>query len=87
MCRVKVDLSTKLSQFTVRNDTTPLFEYLKRELLELKSFEQDGLVSFNDQGFEITETGRYFMRPIAAIFDRYSNPMFDRHILPFSRKL
>ncbi|MFQ3247822.1 MAG: oxygen-independent coproporphyrinogen-3 oxidase [Arenicella sp.] len=87
MCRVEVDLSTKLSQFTDSNNHTPLFEYLKRELLELKSFEQYGLVSFNDQGFEITETGRYFMRPIAAVFDRYSNPMFDRHILPFSRKL
>ncbi|MBL4673568.1 MAG: oxygen-independent coproporphyrinogen III oxidase [Arenicella sp.] len=87
MCRGEVDLSTKLGQFTETNNTTPLFEYLTRELLELKSFEQDGLVLLDGQGFKITETGRYFLRPIASVFDRYLNPMFDKHILQFSRKL
>jgi oxygen-independent coproporphyrinogen-3 oxidase len=87
MCCGKVDLSTKLGQFGGTNNPTPLFEYLKLELLELKSFEEDGLVQINGQSFEITETGRYFMRPIAAVFDRYLNPRMDTHILLFSRNL
>jgi len=87
MCRGGVDLSTKLGQFTESNNTMPLFEYLKRELLDLKSFEQDGLVLFNGQGFEVTETGRYFMRSISAVFDCYLNPIFNKHVLPFTRKL
>lgn len=87
MCRGTVDLSTKLGQFIESNNSMPLLDYLKRELLDLKSFEQDGLVLFNGQGFEVTETGRYFMRSISAVFDGYLNPMFNNHVLPFSRKL
>jgi oxygen-independent coproporphyrinogen-3 oxidase len=87
MCRHRVDLSTKLGQFAETNNPTTLFEYLRRELVQLKRFEDDGLVSIDSESFKITDTGRYFMRPIASVFDRYLNPILDKHILSFSRKL
>lgn len=87
MCREVVDLSAKLGQFIETNNPTTLAEYLQRELEELKRFEDDGLVLINRQGFKITETGRYFMRPIAGVFDRYLNSVVDKRILPFSRNI
>ena len=85
MCRDSVDLSIKLGQFTETNNDSTLVQYLHRELAELKIFEDDGLVAINDKGFVITDIGRYFMRPIAGVFDRYLKPERDTCVLPFAR--
>ncbi|MFT6408444.1 MAG: oxygen-independent coproporphyrinogen-3 oxidase [Arenicella sp.] len=84
MCRDYVDLSATIGQLTEINSVITLFQYLQHELVELEVFEQDGLVLVDGQGFEITETGRYFRRPIASIFDRYLKPKLNKHVLPFS---
>ena len=46
---------------------------------QLAEMEADGLLVTNDQGVEITELGRPFVRCVAALFDAYLNPVHDRH--------
>ena len=43
--------------------------YFSKELYQLKPLETDGLVRIEPDGIEITETGRFFLRNIAMIFD------------------
>ena len=55
---------------------------------QLDGFINDGLLVPNELGFEITDQGKYFMRPIAATFDSYLNPKLQHNsdqVLPFSR--
>ncbi|MFT5137566.1 MAG: oxygen-independent coproporphyrinogen-3 oxidase [Arenicella sp.] len=88
MCRKSVDLSTSISHIIDRKSDLTLRNYLKAELSQLDRFIHDGLVIPTDTGFDITEQGRYFMRPIAAIFDRYLNKSLQEpsdQVLPFSR--
>ncbi|MES2355858.1 MAG: oxygen-independent coproporphyrinogen III oxidase [Pseudomonadota bacterium] len=46
-------------------------EYFSDELEALKDFEQDGLVRFEDDMIIITEAGRFLVRNICMVFDRY----------------
>lgn len=90
MCRKSVDLSTSISHVIDRSSQLTLKNYLKTELSQLDRFIYDGLLVPNDNGFDITDQGRYFMRPIAAVFDRYLNTSLkgpDEQVLPFSRTL
>lgn len=47
------------------------FSYFQNERLALRQFEQDGLVFVSQSGFRVSENGRYFMRNLAMLFDRY----------------
>lgn len=71
MCHNNVDLSQKINAVVERNSNMQLLDYFKNELKALSEFINDGLVNPTKVGFDITDEGRYFMRPIAAIFDRY----------------
>ena len=87
MCRDYVDLSVTLRQFIEKNNATALFDYFQLELIELKKFQKDGLVLVGSGGFKITETGRYFIPAIAAVFERRLKPVIDKHVLPFARNI
>jgi oxygen-independent coproporphyrinogen III oxidase len=52
--------------------------HFKNELAALKLFEADGLVVGSTQGFEITDTGRLFIRNLAMCFDHTLAPSGER---------
>jgi len=37
----------------------------------LNSFKEDNLLEINDEGIKVTDTGRFFVRNIAMIFDAH----------------
>lgn len=87
MCHSNIDLSQKTSVFIKHNNSMQLFEYFKNEYEALNEFINDELISRTQTGFDISEQGRYFLRPIAAVFDRYLNqsPNNNSQIVQFSR--
>lgn len=88
MCRNSIDLSHSISPFMDQNSRLTLLDYFKPEMEKLCGFIDDGLIIRTAKGFDITETGRYFMRPIAGVFDRHLNP-FNRggNVVPMSRTI
>ena len=58
-------------------------DYFASELEQLKDLEQQGLVTVNDEGLEVTAMGWYFVRAIAMVFDRYFQA--DKNRARFSR--
>jgi len=48
--------------------------YFFNEMKEIKSMEGDGLLSVDDEKIEVTRMGRFFIRNICSVFDKYFNP-------------
>ena len=46
-------------------------QHFAKELAQLQSMTEQGLVTLTDQTIEVTELGWYFVRAIAMVFDRY----------------
>jgi oxygen-independent coproporphyrinogen-3 oxidase len=46
-------------------------EYFKRELEELQTLAEQGLVEIEPDAIEVTPLGWYFVRAVAMVFDRY----------------
>ncbi|NNC99844.1 MAG: coproporphyrinogen dehydrogenase, partial [Gammaproteobacteria bacterium] len=89
MCQNSVDLETTIGRHIETSSRQTMREYFKRELRGLESLANDQLVVFTEQGFDITGRGRYFMRQIACVFDRYLNgePDSGGNIVQFSRSI
>ena len=66
--RVMCDLSLDYAAMSQKLDIT-FADYFAKELAALEPFEADGLVRFSPNGFEVTDTGRLFIRNIAMCFD------------------
>jgi oxygen-independent coproporphyrinogen-3 oxidase len=45
--------------------------YFAPELASLAKFEQEGILEFNGESFNLTSTGRFFSRHVAKVFDRF----------------
>ncbi len=58
-------------------------EYFAPELKALLALQQQGLVTLDDSGVQVTETGWFFVRAVAMVFDRYLQS--DRTRARFSR--
>ena len=57
--------------------------YFASELELLKEQEAIGMVELNDNGLQVTDTGWFFVRAIAMLFDRYLQT--DRNRARFSK--
>lgn len=53
--------------------------YFSDELNSLQRFEDDGLIRKFEEGFEVTDEGRFFVRNIAMVFDRYLPEMRQKN--------
>jgi len=53
-------------------------KYFAREIEDLWPFRQAGLIQFDDQWMTVTALGRYFIRNICMVFDRYLREGRDR---------
>ena len=60
-------------------------QYFESELRAVAALAEDGLVTLDDSGLELTEKGWFFVRAIAMVFDRYLQA--DRNRTRFSRIL
>src|SRR5690625_1830148 len=60
-----------LSGSAVEESSVAFEEKYARELEDLKSFEEDGLLEIGFDGFQVSSTGRLFTRNIATVFDEY----------------
>lgn len=92
MCRQEVDLEQPVGRFLDRVNNLTLRKYFRNEIENLSQFEDDGLLKFTDHGFSLTPLGRYFMRPIAATFDRYQQSELSfshskKQVVSFSKAL
>ena len=47
--------------------------YFFNEMKEIKSMGDDGLLSVDDEKIEVSQTGRFFIRNICSVFDKYFN--------------
>ena len=57
--------------------------YFAHELEQLRQLQNQGLVNLDDTGVHVTETGWFFVRAVAMVFDRYLQS--DRNRARFSR--
>ena len=46
-------------------------DYFARELASLATFEQEGILEFNGESFNLTPTGQFFGRHVAKVFDKF----------------
>lgn len=73
MCNLSLDFAEMSRRFRIRFE-----EHFANEIASLAPFEADGLVKRNSGGFEITESGRFFIRNIAMCFDGTLAPVGER---------
>jgi oxygen-independent coproporphyrinogen III oxidase len=73
MCDLSLDYSAMSRQFDLSFE-----DHFEKELASLAPFEADGLVKRSPGGFEITDSGRFFIRNIAMSFDGTLAPMGER---------
>ena len=85
MCRHQLDLNTPVGRLADSDRRTSIADYFATELTRLAQVAEDGLIKLDARRLTITETGRFFMRPIASVFDRYLPQPKTGQILPFSR--
>ncbi len=57
--------------------------YFAAELVALKELEDAGLLEIDENGIQVTDTGWFFVRAIAMVFDRYLQT--DRNRARFSK--
>ena len=60
-------------------------EYFSSEMKLLESFQEKDFLELDDSGIEVTNTGWFFVRAIAMIFDRYLQ--LDQNRTRFSKIL
>ena len=58
-------------------------QVFKAELEHMKALEQQGLVTLDEHGIEVTPLGWFFVRGVAMVFDRYLQA--DRNRTRFSK--
>ena len=78
ICHFRLDFSQ--IEETYVNDFQ---RYFFNEMKEIKEMERDGLLSLDDEKIEVTQIGRFFIRNICSVFDKYFNR--DAQITQFSK--
>ncbi len=89
MCQGRLDLSLVADSVVAGLDETPLLAYFSKELTRLTGFVNDGILELSARHLQLTELGRYFMRPVAACFDTYLHDAKNtyKNIKQFSRAI
>ncbi len=79
MCTFNVDASAFQEQFGI-----PFVRYFQQEMAALEYYVQEGLLTTNSGGIQITPLGSVFIRNICMVFDAYlknkPNTLFSRTI-------
>ena len=75
--RIMCDLSMNFAELSERLGVN-VEQHFAEELASLAPFEADGLIQRTAEGFEVTDTGRLFIRNIAMSFDNTLSPAGER---------
>ena len=78
ICHFRLDISQIEDMYV--NDFN---RYFFNEMKEIKSMERDGLLTLDNEKIEVSQMGRYFIRNICSVFDKYFNR--DAQITQFSK--
>jgi len=73
MCDLSLDFAETSSRLGIE-----FTRHFAQELTSLAPYEADGLVSRDDSGIQVTDTGRLFLRNIAMCFDATLSPSAER---------
>lgn len=73
MCNLAVDLEDAIRMFDAKAVS------FAAEVVALQPYAEDGLVVIDGCRLRVTETGRPFVRLVAAVFDTYLSPDYSRH--------
>ncbi|MET0379056.1 MAG: oxygen-independent coproporphyrinogen III oxidase [Spongiibacteraceae bacterium] len=73
ICNLSLDTSALEKQYGIC-----FADYFERELAELERLAGDGLVSIEPSRLIVTSTGRFLLRNICMVFDRYLPPLLQR---------
>lgn len=66
MCNFELSMSSIEQGFPIK-----FRQYFEKELGKLKAFEDDGLLTIDDEWISVTPKGRLLIRNICMVFDRY----------------
>ena len=66
MCQFSLNYEAISSKFSLN-----FKEYFATEIIDLQSLSELGLIEITDFGFIVKETGRFLIRNIAVVFDKY----------------
>ena len=79
-------ISKLIELSTIRNKINKKYnvnfsEYFSKEIIKLKELERKGLLSYTDNLITVTTVGRYFVRHICRIFDKFldDNSAYEVH--------
>ena len=89
MCHGNLDMNITLSTLVDRAGQIPLKQYFKDEIDDLEKFLEEGILILEGSTYHLTESGRYFMRAVAATFDRYltSTGSASKNVAQFSKAI
>ncbi len=79
-CNFHADLDALSRRFDIR-----AAQYLAADLERLRPMVDDGLVNWSERAIEVSDTGRFFIRNICMIFDRYLES--DAAVRTYSRTI
>ncbi len=68
MCMFSLDYYKIEKMFSIKFE-----KYFMHELIKLKNLNELGLLFFTERGFQVTAKGRFLIRNIAVVFDKYIN--------------
>lgn len=74
MCNLRLEYSRESERLGV-----DIRSHFAREIDSLGEFEADGLLQRSDSEIRLTDTGRFFIRNIAMVFDQYLQPNEQRY--------
>ena len=66
ICHFSLDLASVEASYKIN-----FADYFATELAELKQLEQDGLVRCTDSAIEVQPAGKFLIRNVCMVFDRY----------------
>ena len=78
ICHFRLDFSEIEDMYV--NDFN---RYFFNEMKKIKLMESDGLLSLDNEKIEVTQMGRFFIRNICSVFDKYFNR--DAQVTQFSK--
>jgi len=82
MCNFELSMSSIEQGFPIR-----FCQYFVNELEKLKAFEEDGLLTIDDEWISVTPKGRLLIRNICMVFDRYLGTTHTPQPLRYSKTI
>jgi oxygen-independent coproporphyrinogen-3 oxidase len=81
MCNQYLDIEKAITKFGMSTDE--YYNKFQPDMASLKDLENDGIINIDGHVIELTDTGRFFIRNVAVVFD----PLFKSSAKTFSKSI